>query len=270
VSDNPYVIRGGVEGRERLRLLARIMRPTTLRLFDLAGIRPGMACLDVGCGGGDGAVELARLVGAGGRVVAIDTDPVKLDLARTEAAAQGLGNVEFRQADVSGADFGRDFDVVYARFLLTHLSDPAAALAAMRRALRPGGLLVVEDIDFAGHFCDPDSVPFRRYVELYTAVVRRHGGDPNIGPRLPRLLMDAGCEGVRMNVVQPAATDGEVKLVNAVTMENIAESVVAAGLASAPEVAALAGELYAYARDPRTVMSIARVVQAWGRAPAHA
>jgi 2-polyprenyl-3-methyl-5-hydroxy-6-metoxy-1,4-benzoquinol methylase len=64
-----YIIRGGVEGRERLRVLARVMRPTTLNLFDRVGIRPGMACLDVGCGGGDVTFELADLVGPKGRVV---------------------------------------------------------------------------------------------------------------------------------------------------------------------------------------------------------
>jgi hypothetical protein len=57
------------EGRKRLRVLAHVMRPTTLNLFDRVGIRPGMACLDVGCGGGDVTFELADLVGPKGRVV---------------------------------------------------------------------------------------------------------------------------------------------------------------------------------------------------------
>ena len=81
---------------------------------------------------------------------------------------------------------GRElFDVVYGRFLLTHLPDPAAALANMRERLVPGGVLVVEDIDCTGHFCEPDSPAFRRFVELYTRTVQSRGGDPNIGPRLP-------------------------------------------------------------------------------------
>ena len=44
-----YIIRGGFEGRERLRVLSRVMQPTTLALFQRAGVRPGMECLDVGC-----------------------------------------------------------------------------------------------------------------------------------------------------------------------------------------------------------------------------
>jgi hypothetical protein len=153
--------------------------------------------------------------------------------------------------------------VAYARFLLTHLADPPAALMA----LRPGGAVVVEDIDFAGHFCHPDCPALWRYVELYTRAVRRAGGYPTIGPRLPGLLADVGCERVQVNVVQPAGLDGEVKLVNPVTMENIADAVLAAGCVTRGEVDRVVAELYAFARDPRTVMSIARVVQAWGRWP---
>ena len=80
-----YVIRGGVEGRERLRILARVMRPTTLRLFDRVGIDMGMVCLDLGCGGGDVTLDLAGLVGPGGKVVGWDIDETKLGLAQREA-----------------------------------------------------------------------------------------------------------------------------------------------------------------------------------------
>src|SRR4030095_6335238 len=84
-----YIIRGGQAGRERLRLLARVMRPTTAALFARAGVREGMRCLDVGCGGGDVSFDLARLVGPLGRVVGIDLDAVKITAARAEATAAG-------------------------------------------------------------------------------------------------------------------------------------------------------------------------------------
>jgi hypothetical protein len=68
-----------------------------------------------------------------------------------------------------------------------------------------------------------------------------------------------------MQVVQLAALRGEVKLINAVTMEAIAESVLAAGLATRAEIAAIVAELYRLGRDETTVMSIPRIVQSWGR-----
>jgi ubiquinone/menaquinone biosynthesis C-methylase UbiE len=145
-----YIIRGGVEGRERLRLISRVMQPTTLGLFARLGVQAGMACLDVGCGGGDVTFDLARAVGSKGKVVGTDIDPVKLDLARREAEAQQLTHVEFCLADIVEGEPEPRFDLVYARFLLTHLKDRGAAVAAMRRSLRPGGVVVVEDIDFTG------------------------------------------------------------------------------------------------------------------------
>lgn len=263
-----YVIRGGLAGRERLRLLSRALQPSTERLLAMADVGAGMASWDVGCGGGDVSCVLARLVGPSGRVVATDIDRTVLDLAQQEAAAQRLDNVTFRQADVREGPSVESFDVVYARFLLTHLPDPAAILGTMRRVLRPGGRVVVEDIDFAGHFCYPPSAAFDRFLVLYTQAVLRRGGDPFIGPRLPSLLQDAGFARVRMHVVQPAGCDRDVKMLNVVTLENIAPSVLADGVATAEDLDRLIAELRGMAEDGRTVMSIVRVIQAWGYQPA--
>lgn len=73
-----YAIRGGLPGRERLRVLSHVMQPTTLALFRHVGAGPGMACLEVGCGGGDVALDLARMVGPEGSVIGTDIDPPSL------------------------------------------------------------------------------------------------------------------------------------------------------------------------------------------------
>jgi SAM-dependent methyltransferase len=270
-----YVIRGGVEGRERLRILSRVMRPTTLSLFDRVGIKEQtrvgikeqMACLDVGCGGGDVTLDLAELVGSDGSVIGWDIDEIKLGLARHEAEEKGVGNVEFSIFDIGQSEAASEFDLVYTRFLLTHLRDPAGALSKIRQALRPGGIVIVEDIEITGYFCYPDSAALRRFIELYTLAVQRRGGDPNIGLQLPVLLLDAGFERMQANVVQPAGIEGEVKLLTAVTMENIADSVVTEGLAGRNEVDEVIARLYELALDSRTFLSVPRVVQAWGYRP---
>ena len=262
-----YIIRGGFEGRERLRVLSRVMQPSTLNLFHRVGVRPGMECLDVGSGGGDVAFDLARLVAPGGRVVGMDIDEIKLGLARREARAHHLANVEFLLVDIAEREIETEFDFVYSRFVLTHLRDPEGAVAKMYKALRPGAVLSVVDIDFRGYFCHPDCGAFRRYIGLYTETVGRRGGDANLGPRLPELLTRAGFRGVQMNVVQPAGMDGEVKLLTPITMENIADAVMAEGLASRKEIGQIVAALYKFAQDPSTVMSAPRIVEAWGYRP---
>ena len=262
-----YVIRGGMEGRERLRVLARVMSPTTDDLFDRVGIEPTARCLDAGCGGGDVTVALARRAREG-VAVGIDVDDTKIELARGEAAEAGVDNAEFRLQDVTDPPpDGERFDVVYARFLLTHLPDPAAALGNMCERLVPGGVLVVEDIDFTGNFCEPHSAAFWRYVELYTRAVQSRGCDPNIGPRLPGLLRDVGLGRLGVNVVQPAGIVGEVKLLSPLTLEAIADAVLAAGLADPDELGEVVDDLYAFAAEDGTFMSIPRIVQAWGFMP---
>ena len=261
-----YIIRGGLEGRERLRIIARVMRPLTLALLTRAGVREGLACLDAGCGGGDVSIELARLVGPTGRVIGVDLDEVKLGIARAEATELGLANLEFRREDVLAvAPAGPAFDLVYARFLLTHLRDPARAVERLRDLLAPGGVLIVEDIDYSGHFIHPPSDAFAAYVDLYRRTAMARGAHPDIGPRLPVLLEAAGLAPAEMQVVQPAALRGEVKLLNAVTMEAIADSVLAAGFATVAEIDAIVDELYRLGRDETTVMSVVRIVEAWGR-----
>src|SRR5262245_32221231 len=131
-----YVIRGGVEGRERLRLLSEVMASSTRALLAEVGVPGGSLCLDLGCGGGDVTRELARAAGPGGRVIGVDVDEVKLDIARLESTNQGISNVVFEVRDVTEWEPVESFDVVFARFLLTHLADPGRVLSNMRRHIR--------------------------------------------------------------------------------------------------------------------------------------
>ena len=268
-----YIIRGGAEGRERLRVLYRVLRGATTALLNRVGVRSGMQCLDAGCGGGDVTLELAGRVVPGGHVIGMDLDETKLELARVEAARCGIDNVTYRAGDVTNGSLPSGFDLVYARFLLTHLVEPEAAVRGFVDSLGPGGICVVEDIDVSGCFCYPESDAYRAAIELYCATALDRGVDPDIGRRLPELLAAAGCEDVSVNVTQPAGarTDlgGELdtKLLMALTIDAITESAVEAGLATSEEVHALAEELHALADDPGTFMSMPRVVQAWGRRP---
>ncbi len=263
-----YIIRGGIPGRERLRILSRVFRPTTRALLDRAGIQPGMTVLDFACGSGDVTADLAEMVGPTGRAIGIDLDDVKIALARDEFAARGIENIEFRQTELLAGEADATYDLIYARFILTHLPDPAACLADLRRVLRPGGTLVVEDIDMAAQFCVPESPVFDRSVFLYIESAKRRGCDANIGRRLPHLLAGAGFNGLNISVFQPAALEGELKLIQPITFENIAQAALAEGLSTEAENESILRELYRLANDPDTFLSLPRIVQVFGTRPA--
>lgn len=262
-----YVLRGGDIGAERLKLLAQVMWPTTKKLLRQAGLREGTHCLDVGCGTGVVTLKMARWIGPTGLAVGIDMDERCVELARQQAARKDLRPV-FRAGAVNDLGEESAYDLVFARFLLAHLREPGEAVQRLMRAARPGGVVVVEDIEFAANFSYPACPAFDRYVSLYQQVVRRKGADPEIGPRLLGLLQDAGLEQVELEVVQPTFCQGPGKLMAPVTMEHIREAVVDEGLATDAEVDALVSELAAFARNPRTILSMARIFQVWGRRPA--
>jgi len=264
VPASDYVIRGGEEGKRRLELLGRTLWPTTFRLLKRVGIPAGTTCLDIGCGGGDVTLGLARLVGPRGRVVGVDLDSVKLAAARQGAARQRLHHVEFRVSNVYEWDEQAVYDRIYARFLLTHLTDLPTALGKLRQALRPGGVLIVEDIDFNGCFSYPPSAAFQTYVQLYQQVVRRRNADPDIGPKLYHLLARAGFQTVHISLVQPVHTDQEEKHLSLSTLVNIGEALISEALIEPPELQETIAELERFTNDPTTVIGLPRVFQAWG------
>lgn len=260
-----YVIRGGEAGRERLRVLSSAVNPNTIALLDRAGIAPTARCLDLGCGGGDVTTLLAQRAHAG-TVIGIDKDPVAIDLARAEARQRGIDNVDFRVGEVDSLPADLDqFDVVNARFLLSHLPDPGAMLHTMVGRCRPGGVVIVEDINISGSICWPPNEAFARSIELYSATVRARGGEPDLGPRLPSMLHDAGLVDVHARVAQPGGVRGDAKRIQLITLTNIAEAAISLGLTTAAEVEQLEHDLADHVERDGTFITTARIIQAWGR-----
>jgi Methyltransferase domain len=210
--------------------------------------------------------SLARRVGPRGRVVGVERDPVKLAAARAETEGAGLGNVDYREGDVTTWSEPDTYDVVYGRFIISHLQDRQGFTVRLREALRTGGTLILEDIDFTGAFCHPPNAAFTRYCELYLKVIDRRGGDANVGPRLYQLCLGAGLREVQVQAVQPMHCGTcEEKSISLSTMVNIADAVLAEGLASAAEVAETIAGLTAFTEDPESIIGCPRVFQVRGR-----
>lgn len=260
-----YPIKGGEIGRSRLAVLSQVLAPTTELHLQRAGPLTGLTAVDVGCGGGDVTFALARHVGPKGQVIGIDLDEEKLGWARAEAEAQGVDHIRFEACDVTRAWPVPEADLVYARFILTHLRDPQELLAQATQALKPGATILVEDIDIAGRFSYPESPSLNTASDLYMALSRRRGGDPIIGRRLSLVLEQAGFRDVGTAVVQPFSRQGGAKDVAALTFAAISDGLKAEGLASAEDIARISREIEEFNARPDTVVSMPRIFQAWGR-----
>ncbi len=135
------------------------------------------------------------------------------------------------------------YDLVHARLLLGHLSDPDAALGRLVRTLRPGGRLLVEEFDlrFGAQACpDPETVADRRanrVRDAFTGLLRARGADLHFGYRAVRLMAEHGLTDVRAAggfQMGPA-----VRRLERANVEQTRDAMVAAGLSEADIVAHL-------------------------------
>ncbi|MGH8911203.1 MAG: methyltransferase domain-containing protein, partial [Acidimicrobiia bacterium] len=144
-------------------------------------LEAGMDLLDVGCGPATLTADLAARV-APGRVVGVDT--AEAVLAEARRTVSSMSNVEMALGDVYHLDYGNgSFDLVHAHQVLQHLTDPVAALKEMARVCRPGGLVAVRDADYQAMTWWPQS-GLGRWMEVYQAVARANGAEPDAGRRL--------------------------------------------------------------------------------------
>ena len=189
-----YIHGTSPDEQRRLSLMNEIANAGSLRE---AGVRRGDRVLDLGAGLAQLTRMMARQAGPTGRVIGIEYSDSQLEAARRLAEQDGEAQlVELRQGDAAApplqdSEWGT-FDLVHTRFLLEHLQDPGSVVAAMVRAARPGGRIVLEDDDhdLLRLWPEPDGVmaAWSAYQESY----RANGCDPLIGRKLPRMLHEAG------------------------------------------------------------------------------
>lgn len=266
--DSQYAIQGGQSGRRRLDILHQALAPTTRDFWYRTGIGPEQCGLDLGCGGGALSLELAPRLGPKGALTGIDRDEENIIYAGATAKSQGLSQLRFIKADLDyWVGETNRYDFVYARFLLSHLANPGLMVKKIFQWLKPGGRILLEDIDFTGHFCYPQCDAFSTYVSWYTAVVRRLGADPNIGPQLPALVEAARFSRIQLQVVQPVFQTGPGKQMGSLTLENIAGSLIEQGLAGWEEIRNCTAELRAFEQQKNTLASLPRIFQVWAVKP---
>lgn len=160
-------------------------------IMDLLAAETGMHVLDVGCGPGDDARRVADVVGPTGRVVGLDRSPDMISEARRRADGTPVEFVEGDAADLEFAD--ASFDRTRAERVFIHLPDPVAALREMVRVTKPGGLVVVSDIDGGTIFTNSSDEELTRELDLGLTGDLAQG---RLGRRLHRYFVEAGLENV--------------------------------------------------------------------------
>ena len=209
--DNEYLLGTDDDELRRLGFQHQVWIREAADAWERGGFGPGHHLLDIGCGPGYATLELARLVGREGRVVAVDVSARFVAHLQARAAAAGITNVTVEVQDVEELDLPRDsFDGAYARWVLTFLRRPEAVLAGTARSLKHGGRLVVQDYSNYGAIqLAPEHPAFHRVIEAVVRSWRDRGGDQNVGARLPRMMADAGFDVVSVSPIARIARPGQ-------------------------------------------------------------
>lgn len=180
----------GADASEQARLEAMV---TILGGAEfLPPLRRGMRILEVGCGTGTIAREVAERI-APGQIIGVDQQEAQLQTAGRIAAQRGIGNVSFRRSDAAGLEFpDAEFDGAYCRFLLEHVADPTGVVREMARVVRPGGWVCAFEWENGCSVVYPDSPAVAKVWQALYDLQVAMGGDAVIARKLYGILTHVG------------------------------------------------------------------------------
>jgi ubiquinone/menaquinone biosynthesis C-methylase UbiE len=198
-ADGSYI--HGTDPDEQARL-ARLNRLINTQSLSRMNPQAGQRVLDVGCGFGLFAHQVAARVGREGIVVGIERAAAQVEQGQRFAAELAFSErAEIRIGDAYAFPLRDDewgtFDIAHARFLLEHLERPADVVAAMVRAVKPGGRVILEDDDHEALILFPALPEFEAVWRAYARAYEAGGRDPRIGRKLVALLAGAGARPAR-------------------------------------------------------------------------
>jgi len=188
-AERDYILGTHDDEVARLGVQHRVWRPRMLDAWRRARFTTGQTILDVGCGPGYAALDLAEIVN---RVIAVDRSQRFLDALR----ARDVPQIETVEIDLDEDELpALDADGAWARWVFAFVKRPRDLVARVRRALKPGGVFVVHEyVDYRAWRVSPRSVEHEEFVDVVIKSWRAAGGEPDIGLDLPRWFEELGFE----------------------------------------------------------------------------
>ena len=187
---------------ERLRAQALVAWEKEARLLAWFGLQDGMSVLELGSGPGFVTEQLLALLPSS-RITALEVALVMIEKARQYLGDGFSDRLRFVEASITDTGLpDNSFDLATARMLFQHLSDPVDAAREVLRVLRPGGKLVITDIDDAvWGLTEPDIPEMDLIVEKFGQAQAARGGNRLIGRQLWRILEAAGFVDLDVDIV---------------------------------------------------------------------
>ena len=241
---------------ERLRSQTLISWPKETRNLQWFGLRDDMTVLELGSGPGFVSEGLLDLL-PNGNLVSVEIDPVLIEKARTYLQDRAGNRWKLIEGNVMHIGLpDNTFDFVYGRYLFQHLPDPVGAAKEVLRLLKPGGKLVITDVDDELVVSDPPPTGEAKAIE--TRIMENHqehqasqGGNRLIGRRLTHVLRDAGYQNLVLEALpMHNDLDNVLELVPVPTIEGM-QYLIDAGVITLQEAEYVVKDAQAFeASDP--------------------
>lgn len=199
-----YVLGDHAREAARLRAQARLWDPVSHALFDRIGVKRGWRVLEIGPGQGSLHMELRRRVG--GTVDAVERSDAFASQLEKLTRRDGLGASRIYFSDLIDADLpANTYDFIFARWVFLFLPDPAAHVRLLMRALKPGGLLAVQDYHRDTFMMVPHLDDWEDFIAADRAFFASQGGNVSVGVHLPDMMNAAG---LRVVSIEQTTKDG--------------------------------------------------------------
>lgn len=165
-----YFLATGEQDRERLTIINQLYNPEAIEFMKLSGLKEGMTVLEVGCGTGHMAVELAKVVGKTGKVIASDISETQLAIAKQTAIEAKCTNIEFLQLDINEplSAYYDQFDFIYGRWVMEFTKNPEFTFNELYKTLKHNGVFSYEGVDVSDreYFSYPHEPIVDKWFEL--------------------------------------------------------------------------------------------------------
>lgn len=233
-----YVLPLTEEETTRLHAQAHVLDRFTNPLL-ARYVRPGMHCVEIGCGLGASTQTIREILGRTGKLTTVDQGDAYLNYTRNRLAATGNDGVDFVKGTAETHAFEPGSDLVFGRAVLHHTRTPGDIFARAAASLSPGGFVIFQEPTISAAIRGHHPAPMRRYWELYSALGEALEMSLEVGDDLAGFARTSGLEILELSMFEPTFIGPKERAIYATLLPAFSDNLMKHGIATAEDLEAV-------------------------------